>query len=87
VVRVYAELREDEVMVAFEDNGIGIDLGAHGADLFGMYQTFHDYEDARGVGLYITRNQIASMGGRVEVESTPGQGSLFKVYLPAPAHA
>jgi len=87
VVRVYAELREDEVMVAFEDNGIGIDLGAHGADLFGMYQTFHDHEDARGVGLYITRNQIASMGGRVEVESTPGQGSLFKVYLPAPAHA
>ena len=86
-VRVYTESREDEVMIVFEDNGIGIDLGAHGADLFGMYQTFHDHEDARGVGLYITKNQIASMGGRVEVESTPAEGSLFKVYLPAASAA
>ncbi|NBB86174.1 MAG: PAS domain S-box protein [Bacteroidetes bacterium] len=82
-VRVYTDSREDEVVIAFEDNGIGIDLGTHGDDLFGMYNTFHDNEDARGVGLYITKNQIASMGGRVEVESKPGRGSLFRVYLPA----
>jgi chemotaxis protein histidine kinase CheA len=47
-----------------------------------MYNTFHDNEDSRGVGLFITKNQIESLGGHVEVESEVNKGTSFKVFLP-----
>jgi PAS domain S-box-containing protein len=63
------------------DNGIGMDLNVVGDRLFGMNQTFHGNKDARGIGLYITKNQIEVMGGTIEVSSTPNEGSLFTVKL------
>ncbi|MDR7372049.1 PAS domain-containing protein [Flavobacterium aquidurense] len=61
------------------DNGLGIDLAVHGELLFGMYKTFHKHEEARGIGLYITRNQIEAMKGTVTVESEVGVGTSFKI--------
>lgn len=83
VVRVYTDTSDHKyTLLAFEDNGLGIDLGKHGDKLFGMYNTFHNHDDSRGVGLYITKSQIESMGGFVEVVSEPGRGTTFKVFLP-----
>jgi signal transduction histidine kinase len=62
-----------------KDNGLGIDLTAYGDLLFGMYKTFHKHKDARGIGLYITKNQIESMNGKVFVESEVGVGTTFKI--------
>ena len=44
-----------------------------------MYKTFHKHEDARGLGLHITKNQIESMKGTVSVESEVGVGTTFKI--------
>lgn len=63
------------------DNGIGIDLIKHGTKIFGMYKTFHGNPDARGIGLFITRNQIEAMGGSISVESEPGKGTTFRVRI------
>jgi chemotaxis protein histidine kinase CheA len=46
-----------------------------------MYKTFHGNKDARGIGLFITKNQIESMGGRIEVESEINIGTKFRVKL------
>ncbi len=67
--------------ISIKDNGIGIDLNKHGDKLFGMNQTFHGNPDAQGIGLYITRYQIETMGGDVKVESEAGEGTTFTVYL------
>jgi PAS domain S-box-containing protein len=61
------------------DNGLGIDLAVYGDSLFGMYKTFHKHKEARGIGLYITRNQIEAMKGNVFVESEVGVGTSFKI--------
>jgi PAS domain S-box-containing protein len=61
------------------DNGLGIDLKVYGELLFGMYKTFHKHDEARGIGLYITRNQIEAMKGTVSVESEVGVGTSFKI--------
>jgi chemotaxis protein histidine kinase CheA len=44
-----------------------------------MYKTFHKHKEARGIGLYITRNQIEAMKGNVFVESEVGVGTSFKI--------
>ena len=64
-----------------EDNGLGIDLKRHRQKLFGMYKTFHNHKDSRGVGLFITKNQIEAMGGKIAVESTVDKGTKFIINL------
>ncbi|TYP75890.1 PAS domain-containing protein [Aquimarina intermedia] len=63
------------------DNGLGIDLEKHRAKMFGMYKTFHDHEKSRGLGLFITKNQIVAMGGTIEVKSEVNVGTVFKIYF------
>ena len=46
-----------------------------------MYKTFHKNEDSRGIGLFITKNQIEAMGGRVEAKSEVDKGSVFSIIL------
>jgi signal transduction histidine kinase len=38
-----------------------------------------------GLGLYVCHNLIQGLGGRIEVESEPGKGSTFRVFLPGKA--
>ncbi|PKA99353.1 PAS domain S-box-containing protein [Flavobacteriaceae bacterium MAR_2009_75] len=68
-------------ILSIKDNGMGIDLKKYGDKLFGMYKTFHQHKDSRGIGLYITKNQIEAMKGRVVVYSEVGKGTTFKIYF------
>ncbi|MEQ8524092.1 PAS domain-containing protein [Gracilimonas sp.] len=80
-INIDAWEENDKVFLQISDNGLGIDLEKHGDELFGMYNTFHGNENAKGIGLYITKNQIESMGGSIEVDSIPGEGTTFKILL------
>ena len=79
IIEITAKQISDNVIVYFKDNGIGIDLARHGKKLFGMYKTFHRNEDAQGIGLFMTRNQIEAMNGKIEVESKVDKGTTFKL--------
>lgn len=74
--------QEDQYQILeIADNGLGIDMAKHGHMLFGMYKTFHKNKDARGIGLYITKNQIEAMDGYIITESEVDKGSKFSVYI------
>jgi PAS domain S-box-containing protein len=75
------EITGDYTIINFRDNGLGLDLKKNGHKLFGMYKTFHGNEDAKGIGLFITKNQLEAMDGKIEIESEVGYGSNFKIYL------
>jgi signal transduction histidine kinase len=51
----------------------------NGEKLFGIYATFHRNPEARGLGLFITHNQIDSVGGKILVESKVDEGSKFTI--------
>ena len=83
-VKIDAGIDEEKNSVWFtvEDNGLGIDLDKYGSKLFKLYTTFHGNEDSSGIGLFATKNQIHAMDGNIEVDSEPGKGSIFRVFLP-----
>ncbi len=69
----------DQQFMEVSDNGMGIDLDQHGDKMFGMYKTFHRNPDAKGIGLFITKNQVEAMGGAISVTSTVNIGTTFKI--------
>ena len=83
-LKISAKEEKEFVVLTIADNGLGIDLKRHGKKLFGMYKTFHQHKDARGVGLFISKSQIEAIGGRVEVSSEVNKGTTFRIYLKHP---
>ena len=81
VIEITAKKQGRNVLLSIADNGLGIDLNRHGGKIFGMYKTFHSREDARGLGLYITKNQVEAMGGSITVNSEVDKGTIFNVYF------
>ena len=81
VIELDAYVMDKEMVLSIKDNGLGINLKKHRDNLFGMYKTFHGNADAKGIGLFITKSQIESMGGRIEVESEENKGTTFKIYF------
>lgn len=74
--------REDGWMkITVADNGLGIDMEAHGDKLFTLYGRFHSHVDGKGLGLYLVKTHVMAMGGRIEVSSEPGKGTTFAIYL------
>ncbi|TXE06527.1 PAS domain S-box protein [Gelidibacter salicanalis] len=65
--------------LSISDNGIGIDLEKYSNDIFGLYKTFHNNENAEGVGLYLIKNQIESYGGTITVASEVNVGTTFTI--------
>jgi PAS domain S-box-containing protein len=82
-IRVSGRLREGLAVYWVEDNGIGINL-EHRARIFDIFQRLDPQGPTRGEGLGLTlvRRMVERNGGRVWVESAPGQGSRFCVELP-----
>ena len=79
---ISASETENGIKIAVEDNGLGIDLKANREKVFGMFKTFHQHKASRGIGLFITKNQVEAMGGSIAVDSTPLKGSVFSITLP-----
>ncbi|MCC5923842.1 MAG: PAS domain-containing sensor histidine kinase, partial [Crocinitomicaceae bacterium] len=69
-------------VLLFEDNGLGINLEKHGKDIFGLYKTFHGFEDSKGLGLYMSKQHVEILGGTLSVSSAEKIGSTFKITLP-----
>ncbi len=81
VVNINIALKDHDnyTELIFEDNGIGIDLNKFKDKIFGLYQRFHDYPDSKGLGLYLVKSQIESMGGTIAVKSEVNQGTRFTI--------
>ena len=69
--------------IDFEDNGIGFDT-KYTERIFGVFQRLHgrkEYEGS-GIGLSVCKKIIERHGGDIAAESSPGEGTTFKITLP-----
>lgn len=83
VIELKSWKQGDKIMITFKDNAMGIDLSTHGEEVFGLYKRFSTQTEGKGIGLYMVKNQVEALGGRINVSSQPKIGSIFSVELPA----
>jgi len=76
-INVTSKVEGDEVIIVFEDNGIGIDMERNKNKIFGLYQRFHNLPDSKGLGLYLVKSQVEAMDGTISVESEVEKGTTF----------
>ncbi|OGX91231.1 sensor histidine kinase [Hymenobacter coccineus] len=68
-----------------EDNGLGLALGPEQQrKLFGLFERLHDHVEGSGLGLFMVKKIVENAGGHIEVNSQLGQGTVFRLHLPAP---
>jgi C4-dicarboxylate-specific signal transduction histidine kinase len=72
--------RQDRLIIEVSDNGCGMDEKTKEM-IFEPFITTRVQDNGSGLGLFICQNLIEKMGGRIEVESSPGVGSTFRVFL------
>jgi PAS domain S-box-containing protein len=80
-VTIYTQLWDGRPQIIVEDNGLGIDMQKYGHLVFKLNNVFHKGFDSKGVGLYITKTQVESLGGNITVASEVDHGSKFTVTL------
>lgn len=84
-ITVTVRLTQDAFAISVQDTGIGIPP----EELPNLFSKYHRARDARsrgikgtGLGLLIVKEIVEAHGGRIEVQSEPGRGSTFTVFLP-----
>jgi two-component system phosphate regulon sensor histidine kinase PhoR len=68
------------IVIAITDNGIGLSE-ENQLSIFEKFKRVKHTSEGSGVGLYLVNNIITSSGGKIEIESHPGVGSTFKIFI------
>lgn len=79
-IEIETGMKNGDCFVQVRDNGVGMEREFVENHLFKPFRTTK--KKGLGIGLYQCRQIVAAHGGRIEVDSTPGEGSVFTVYLP-----
>jgi len=82
VVEITTGFINGEKVLTYKDYGQGFDMDENGGKIFGLHQRFSEIEDSKGVGLYLIKSQINSLGGNISVESEPDKGATFCITFP-----
>lgn len=80
-ITIASVVQNGHTILSFSDNGIGIDLDKNGKRIFGLYQRFERSAEGKGMGLFIIKRQVETLGGKIHVESVPGKGTTFYIFI------
>jgi signal transduction histidine kinase len=82
IISIKTYPQDNFICLNIKDNGLGMDMDLAQNKIFKLYNRFHLHIEGKGIGLYLVRNQIHAMGGKIEVKSKLNEGSEFTVYFP-----
>jgi signal transduction histidine kinase len=80
-ITIKAKRKNEFLCFSVEDNGLGIDLKVQRKRLFGLFQRISTTEEGSGFGLHMIKKLLENRGGKIDVESQVGKGSVFYAYI------
>jgi len=84
-LRIKINLEPEKALLVFRDNGIGIEPD-YIQKVFNMFFRATTKNEGAGLGLYIVKEAVEKLGGTIDLESEPGEGTIFKIQLPNLVH-
>ena len=86
-INIISEKTDAKLILRFRDNGLGIDTVRHKDKLFGLYHRFHNQSEGKGMGLFMVKTQVETLGGTVSLNSEVNRGSEFILEFNLPQEA
>lgn len=78
-IKITSTTHNGFIELVFTDNGIGIDLTKNADKVFGLYKRFHSHTEGKGMGLYMVKSQVESLGGTIGISSELNKGTTFAI--------
>ena len=80
-IKAYCLENKKKLSLIIENNGKGYDLGPNKDQLFHMTRSSDNTNNSESVGLFIVKNEVEALGGKIEVTSKLGYGTKFTITL------
>ncbi|MBK7966234.1 MAG: HAMP domain-containing histidine kinase [Bacteroidetes bacterium] len=80
-VDIKIDTSDTETDIVVRDNGIGMSKDVQ-PKVFDMFYRVSNVSVGSGLGLYIVKETVEKLHGKIAVDSEPGQGSTFKIRIP-----
>lgn len=82
IINIASKIDDDKITIIYNDNGRGIDLSKYANEIFGLYKRFDTSVEGKGMGLFMVKMQVESLGGNISVESELNKGARFIIEFP-----
>jgi two-component system CheB/CheR fusion protein len=79
-IKISTKSEGEFVLLSVRDNGIGMTLKEK-KKVFDIYNRINKNVEGQGIGLYLVKKIVDAAGGKVMIESEPGKGTTFKIFL------
>jgi len=79
IIKIESHNISNSLQLIFTDNGMGIDLKKKGDEVFGLYKRFHTDIEGKGMGLYMVKTQVETLGGKISIKSAKNKGAEFVI--------
>ena len=82
IINIVTKVINEQITFVYKDNGRGIDTSRYADELFGLYKRFDTSVEGKGMGLFMVKMQVESLGGSISLQSTLGKGTEFVLAFP-----
>ena len=82
VINISTKVHDGKMNIVYKDNGRGIDTSKYANELFGLYKRFDTSVEGKGMGLFMVKMQVESLGGKITLTSELTKGTEFLLEFP-----
>ncbi|CAN5248691.1 hypothetical protein BH23BAC1_BH23BAC1_48600 [soil metagenome] len=80
IIKISCDKQENMFILKVEDNGLGIKQ-ENISKMFEMFKRLHSHVEGTGIGLYLVKRIMENSGGKIQVESEEGKGTIFTLFF------
>jgi|GEM_PF-880414 len=79
LITITSRMVGNKIILLFKDNGLGINTEIQKGKVFGLYKRFHSHVEGKGMGLYMVKAQVETIGGKIYMNSEVNKGTEFRI--------